>query len=197
MSLLIFNFHGIGPVPKEIIEEERACWLDQDHFETVLDLARGQSHVHLTFDDGNVSDYLWLTNGWQLTTGGGLRKEIQTSSTTNSVRTVVQEIRSSSNTVVSTSTRKYQSFGGRDKLIEQSFGTGATAQTNTYTYYDDGSPKQVIRANGSWEWTEYDGQARPTSVPLVPSSGSTSFAVSAIISVSHSSIGGRSVLRMM
>ena len=56
MTLLILNFHGIGPIPREIIEEERACWLDQDHFEAILNLAQGQSHVQLTFDDGNVSD---------------------------------------------------------------------------------------------------------------------------------------------
>lgn len=35
---------------------ERNCWLDQDHFEAVLDIAQGEPHVQLTFDDGNASD---------------------------------------------------------------------------------------------------------------------------------------------
>jgi peptidoglycan/xylan/chitin deacetylase (PgdA/CDA1 family) len=57
MSLIILNFHGVGPVTRDVDAGEHNCWLDQDHFETVLDLVRGQSHVQLTFDDGNASDW--------------------------------------------------------------------------------------------------------------------------------------------
>ncbi|MFT3868873.1 MAG: polysaccharide deacetylase family protein [Nibricoccus sp.] len=56
MSPLILNFHGVGPVTREIDAGEFNCWLDQGFFETVLNLVRGQSHIQLTFDDGNVSD---------------------------------------------------------------------------------------------------------------------------------------------
>lgn len=56
MSSLILNFHGIGPVTRNIDTGELNCWLDQDFFESVLDLVRGQSQVQLTFDDGNSSD---------------------------------------------------------------------------------------------------------------------------------------------
>jgi peptidoglycan/xylan/chitin deacetylase (PgdA/CDA1 family) len=56
VSLIILNFHGVGPVPRDIDDAERDCWLDQDAFEAMLDLAREQARVQLTFDDGNVSD---------------------------------------------------------------------------------------------------------------------------------------------
>jgi peptidoglycan/xylan/chitin deacetylase (PgdA/CDA1 family) len=56
MSLIILNFHGVGPVSRIIDDRERSCWLDLDHFEAVLDLAQRQTHVQLTFDDGNASD---------------------------------------------------------------------------------------------------------------------------------------------
>jgi peptidoglycan/xylan/chitin deacetylase (PgdA/CDA1 family) len=56
MAMIILTFHGVGPVPRNVDEGERNCWLEQEHFEAVLDLARGQAHVELTFDDGNASD---------------------------------------------------------------------------------------------------------------------------------------------
>ena len=56
MSPIILNFHGVGPVTRRIDDDERNCWLDQDTFEEVLDLAQGESRVQLTFDDGNSSD---------------------------------------------------------------------------------------------------------------------------------------------
>lgn len=56
MSSLILNFHGIGPTPRTIDHGEYNCWLDQDFFEAILDLVRGQPQVQLTFDDGNASD---------------------------------------------------------------------------------------------------------------------------------------------
>lgn len=53
----ILNFHGVGPVTRSVDAGERNCWLDQDAFEAVLDLVRGQPQVRLTFDDGNASDF--------------------------------------------------------------------------------------------------------------------------------------------
>jgi peptidoglycan/xylan/chitin deacetylase (PgdA/CDA1 family) len=57
MPLVILNFHGVGSIPREVIEEERVCWLELDHFESVLDLAAQQAHVRITVDDGNASDF--------------------------------------------------------------------------------------------------------------------------------------------
>lgn len=56
MSLIILNFHGIGPITRDIDDEERDCWLEKEYFEAMLDLVRDQPHVKLTFDDGNDSD---------------------------------------------------------------------------------------------------------------------------------------------
>lgn len=56
MLSIILNFHGIGPVLRQIDHGERACWLEQEHFEAILDLVCKLPHVLLTFDDGNESD---------------------------------------------------------------------------------------------------------------------------------------------
>jgi len=56
MQQVILNFHGVGPIPRPIDPGEHNCWLEQDFFNAVLDLIPGQSHVQITFDDGNVSD---------------------------------------------------------------------------------------------------------------------------------------------
>jgi peptidoglycan/xylan/chitin deacetylase (PgdA/CDA1 family) len=54
--VIILNFHGIGTARRRIDTNEGSRWLGQESFEAVLDLARGNEHVRLTFDDGNVSD---------------------------------------------------------------------------------------------------------------------------------------------
>ena len=56
MSLFILNFHGIGPVSRDIDDGERERWLDQDFFEAMLELVAEGPRVKLTFDDGNSSD---------------------------------------------------------------------------------------------------------------------------------------------
>jgi peptidoglycan/xylan/chitin deacetylase (PgdA/CDA1 family) len=53
---LILNFHGVGPALRIVDDGEHNCWLDQNHFEAVLDLVKGRPQVKLTFDDGNASD---------------------------------------------------------------------------------------------------------------------------------------------
>jgi peptidoglycan/xylan/chitin deacetylase (PgdA/CDA1 family) len=55
--MIILNFHGVGPVTRDVDAGERDCWLDPLAFEQVLDLVRGKSHVRLTVDDGNASDH--------------------------------------------------------------------------------------------------------------------------------------------
>jgi peptidoglycan/xylan/chitin deacetylase (PgdA/CDA1 family) len=53
---VILNFHGIGPILRQVGERERNCWLDLGHFLAILDLVRNLPHVIMTFDDGNLSD---------------------------------------------------------------------------------------------------------------------------------------------
>jgi peptidoglycan/xylan/chitin deacetylase (PgdA/CDA1 family) len=57
MALIILNFHGVGPVLRNVDEGERNCWLDQNFFEAVLDVICGRPNVRLTVDDGNASDF--------------------------------------------------------------------------------------------------------------------------------------------
>ena len=56
MSLIILNFHGVGPVTRDIDAGEHECWLDREKFEAVLDLVHDQPNIRLTVDDGNTSD---------------------------------------------------------------------------------------------------------------------------------------------
>jgi peptidoglycan/xylan/chitin deacetylase (PgdA/CDA1 family) len=56
VSCITLNFHGVGPVSRDLDASEHNYWLDQRFFEAVLGLARGQAHVCLTCDDGNASD---------------------------------------------------------------------------------------------------------------------------------------------
>jgi peptidoglycan/xylan/chitin deacetylase (PgdA/CDA1 family) len=55
--MTILNFHGLGPLPREIDEGEYSCWLDRHHFETILDHIQGNDGIMITFDDGNESDF--------------------------------------------------------------------------------------------------------------------------------------------
>lgn len=52
----ILNFHGIGPLYRELDPGEDAFWLDQVAFEAILEAIRPEDKVSLTFDDGNLSD---------------------------------------------------------------------------------------------------------------------------------------------
>lgn len=60
MPSVILNFHGVGPLLRSADDGERHCWLDQNHFEAVLDVARDHSSVRLTVDDGNASDFEYI-----------------------------------------------------------------------------------------------------------------------------------------
>jgi peptidoglycan/xylan/chitin deacetylase (PgdA/CDA1 family) len=53
----VLNFHGLGPLTREIDRGEYSCWLEVPHFETILDHVRGNEGIVITFDDGNVSDF--------------------------------------------------------------------------------------------------------------------------------------------
>lgn len=53
----ILNFHGVGPLVRDVDPGEYACWLDTEHFEAILDCVLEHSNILITFDDGNASDY--------------------------------------------------------------------------------------------------------------------------------------------
>jgi peptidoglycan/xylan/chitin deacetylase (PgdA/CDA1 family) len=55
--MIILNFHGLGPVSREIDSGEYSCWLDTSHFEAILDRIQGNKKILVTFDDGNSSDH--------------------------------------------------------------------------------------------------------------------------------------------
>jgi peptidoglycan/xylan/chitin deacetylase (PgdA/CDA1 family) len=57
MSDMIFNFHGVGPVPRALDPGESDCWLERGAFEAILDLLKGYPNARITVDDGNVSDF--------------------------------------------------------------------------------------------------------------------------------------------
>jgi peptidoglycan/xylan/chitin deacetylase (PgdA/CDA1 family) len=55
--ILNLNFHGIGrPRNRDFGDGESEFWATQNTFEAVLDAAAANSHVTLSFDDGNTTD---------------------------------------------------------------------------------------------------------------------------------------------
>jgi len=114
----------------------------------------------------NVFDYAWQTNGWALTSGGGLRTETRATvlSQTNTVRTVTTTVKQGNNPVVFQKVETYQTFSYGERLIQEVTGSGANALTNSYVYTTNGYLQQVSRSDGSWEFYFYDSYNRPTQV---------------------------------
>lgn len=54
---VILNFHGVGPVPRDLDAGEADCWLEQSTFEAILDRVKETPGTILTVDDGNESDH--------------------------------------------------------------------------------------------------------------------------------------------
>jgi YD repeat-containing protein len=127
--------------------------------------------VRVTFTregQDTVYDYTWLTNGWELSSGGGLRREIKTVAwtETNTLKTVTQQILNGSGSVVFQRIEKYRTnsayYGQR--LIEDATGTGPSALTNSYTWTTNGYLQQEVHADGSWAFYVYDSLNRPTNI---------------------------------
>jgi len=116
----------------------------------------------------NVFDYYWLSNGWKLVSGGGLKTEIKTEtlSETNTLRTVVYTVQDGTNSPVYQTTEKYRYYGTNwgERLIEQVIGTGGNALTNSFTYYATNYVQQAIYGDGRWQYYVYDSQNRATNV---------------------------------
>jgi RHS repeat-associated protein len=111
----------------------------------------------------SIADYVYSSGAWQLTTGGGIRTELETITTTNAVRTILHEIKAGA-AVLRSSTRRYQTFSWGTALIESVEGAGADGRTNSYTYNTNGWLRQVMRSDGRWEIFVYDNAGRPTNI---------------------------------
>jgi len=55
--LLTFNLHGLGEPPRFVAPDEIQFWLPSDFFVEILERVAHLPQVHLTFDDGNESDF--------------------------------------------------------------------------------------------------------------------------------------------
>jgi peptidoglycan/xylan/chitin deacetylase (PgdA/CDA1 family) len=59
-TLSIINFHGVGPITRNIDDGERDCWIETDFLKRILDLVTDYPQVAITVDDGNASDLNYL-----------------------------------------------------------------------------------------------------------------------------------------
>lgn len=53
---LVLTFHGLGEPPRPVDAGEAECWVPLDWFAALVDAARRDADVAITFDDGNASD---------------------------------------------------------------------------------------------------------------------------------------------
>ncbi len=59
MSVVILNFHGVGPPARELEPGEAPYWISADFYEAIIArIAKGgfACPIEITFDDGNASD---------------------------------------------------------------------------------------------------------------------------------------------
>ena len=58
--MVILNFHGIGPITRDIDAGEKDCWINLRFLEEILDYVAPRKDIKLTVDDGNESDVTFL-----------------------------------------------------------------------------------------------------------------------------------------
>jgi peptidoglycan/xylan/chitin deacetylase (PgdA/CDA1 family) len=49
-------FHGIGAPERDLEPDEDRYWVTEEQFGELLEVARGEPRIRITFDDGNASD---------------------------------------------------------------------------------------------------------------------------------------------
>ena len=124
--------------------------------------------LRVTDKDGYVYDYVYSTNGvtniWELTTGGGLRKDRHCESWSGSNKTVRAETVNGSASLESLTVTTYTNAPFGMRILQTTVGEGSSAQTTSYAYWPSGYVKQVVYPGGSWVYAEYDGRGRATNV---------------------------------
>lgn len=129
------------------------------------------NHLRLTVDNGSTSvfDYEWSAahGGWQLTSGGGLRKELRAWSQANLVRT--NTVRNAADQIISQEAKYYQALGTNGLVLQKRVvDPNGAALTTQWFCYDNagadgtnyGSVKLVVEPTGFWRRYEYDTNNR-------------------------------------
>jgi hypothetical protein len=110
--------------------------------------------------DPAPADYYWVSNGWSLVTGNGLKNETLTVNTVGSLTTKVRTIRNIVGGTDYQSTETWQNFPYGNRLIQKTIGSGPMAQTESSTYTADGMIQQANHSDGSWDIYVYDSLDR-------------------------------------
>ncbi|MCW5551781.1 MAG: RHS repeat-associated core domain-containing protein [Verrucomicrobiae bacterium] len=129
------------------------------------------NHLRLTVNNGSTSvfDYEWSAaqGGWQLTSGGGLRKELRAWSQANLVRT--NTVRNAADQIISREAKYYQALGTNGLVLQKRVvNPNGAALTTQWFYYNNagadgtnyGSVKLVVEPTGLWRRYEYDTNNR-------------------------------------
>ena len=111
-----------------------------------------------------VYEYYWITNGWILEQGGGLRRQTKTYGFTemDTIKTVTNTIQQGTSSPSSITLEKYYIDSGYgERLIEEVLGFGSLNLTNSFTYNNNGFPYESQWHDGNWEVIHYDSLNRP------------------------------------
>lgn len=126
---------------------------------TLENVSGDTNHFRVTDSNkGVLADYYWLTNGWSMTTGGGLRNESIQESWNGNQKTTIRQIRDSNGQLDSQTIETWEG----NNLLSQVVGNGTEAHTNNFSYDTNGNVLQGLRSDGSWEINQYDAQGRLT-----------------------------------
>ena len=131
-------------------------------FRTVLvSLVNGDTnHLQVMDSSGPTSDYYWGTNGWSMTTGGGLRNESVTTAINGATYTKTRIIKNAQGGIDYQSSETWQNFSYGARLISKTSGSCPMMQVETNTYTADGMMQQSVHSDGSWDIYNYDSNGR-------------------------------------
>ena len=115
-------------------------------------------------------NYTAATGTWDMLQGNGLTDEARTTVwTTPTNRTDTIVVKDNNGVVATQTTEQYQVFPWGLTLTQRTLGTGGTARTTTWTYYQAsdgtnnyGQVKQMVDWTGRWERYQYDFAQRLT-----------------------------------
>ena len=133
-----------------------------------------QMYITELFAGGNPRviqfNYTAATGTWDMLRGNGLTDESRTTVwTTPTNRTDTIVVKDNNGVIATQTTEQYQVFPWGLTLTQRTRGTGATARTTTWTYYQAsdgtnnyGQVKQMVDWTGRWEKYQYDFAQRLT-----------------------------------